>query len=147
MASVDSIERAGCPAPEPDTSIWVTDVEQQGKTSRRKRAIVCAGMSVVCGALLALALFFGLSESFTGAEDAGQIDAQQSSSTNLQTDHNALGCFTDSQTNRTLVLEVVDPEGMTPDVSDRFYFRTAVISVVLFRDLVYRRWFAWMREI
>lgn len=120
MASVDFIERADSdvsagPTP-PTASIWGTD-EAHGKKTRRRRAFFCAGISVLCGAILAIGLFLGLPESIEGDEGAGRVGAQ-SSSTAQQTDHNALGCFMDSQTNRTLVLEFVDPEGMTPDVSE-----------------------------
>lgn len=112
MATVGSSERAYASAPDTPTGIWDT-VEPRG-VIKRKRVLICAGISVLCGAVLALALFFGLSESLEDEGAAGQISSQATSST----DHNALGCFQDSQTNRTLVLEVVDADEMTPDVSE-----------------------------
>lgn len=120
MASFDYIERADLPEPvPPTTSIW-GDVEQHGHQIKRKRVSVCLGISILCGAVLALVLFFGLPEPSKGGEDAGQIAAQQQSSSNIteQTDHNALGCFKDSVTDRSLLLEFADAESMTPDVSD-----------------------------
>lgn len=121
MATVDSVERAYASAPTtPTKNIWGT-VEPHGMmTKHNKRVLICAGISVLCAAMLALALFFGLYESQEGDEGAAQISSQATSATQ-QTDHNALGCFKDSETNHALVLELVDPEEMTPDVSDIQY--------------------------
>lgn len=124
MATVDSVERAYASAPAtPTKNIWGTAVEPHGMiTKHKKRVLICAGISVLCAAMLALALFFGLYESQEGDEGAAQISSQATSATQ-QTDHNALGCFRDSETNRALVLDLVDPEEMTPDVSDIYIYR------------------------
>lgn len=114
MASVDAIERAEAPGRTTTAGIWGEDVESQSSKARRRRLVVCAGVSVACVAVFALA--FGLSGSLANrGEDDGGVSAQ-SSGAQAQMDHNALGCFKDRLDDRTLRFELSDPVDMTPEV-------------------------------
>lgn len=119
MASVDRIERAEAPE-EGATQTW-GDVEQQGTTSRRGSVCVLTGITAICCAL-AIFLIVG-SEPLTGSKDGDETqEAAVAAASAIDT--NALGCFKDSATNRTLVLELTDAVNMTPDVRRSLIFHT-----------------------
>lgn len=87
-----------------------------GKMTKRHFVLKLAGVGALCAAMLALGLFFGLSDSGEGGGDS-RINAQATGETREQMDHNSMGCYMDSASARTMTFEFKDTENMTPDVS------------------------------